>query len=53
MRWLDSITYSVDMNLGRHLETVRARIEEVQKEQQAAGGAAGTQLNFGGVRKAQ
>ena len=35
------------------LEKVRARIEEVQKEQQAAGGAAGTQLNFGGVRKAQ
>ena len=35
------------------LEKVRSRIEEVQKEQQAAAGAAGTQLNFGGGGKAQ
>ena len=25
MRWLDSITYSVDMNLGKFWETVRDR----------------------------
>ncbi|MBO6006679.1 MAG: exodeoxyribonuclease VII small subunit [Aeriscardovia sp.] len=35
------------------LAQVRSRIEEVQKEQQATGAAAGTQLNFGGSRKAQ
>ena len=35
------------------LEKVKGRIEEVQREQQAAGTTAGTQLNFGGNRKAQ